>query len=208
MLPLILKVFYSVMVAIVLSLMVFYARGLSSGRRTSLVAKVPLSGWIGPLVVAAIGLHVLTTLYVPWVEWELKQGRIEPDREVVVNISEHQFQLPSEGIALRSGEVVRFRARSEDLTYGFGVFRKNGLMEFQMQVVPGHSNDIIWAFSEPGRYSIRSTEYAGTKTWKMHVKDAIEVMPGPAVVVRQTAARPAASGSRDTIGRNRDGFGS
>jgi cytochrome c oxidase subunit 2 len=175
MLPLILKVFYSVMVAIVLSLMVFYARGLASGRRTSLIAKVPFYGWIGSLVVAAIGFHVLTAWQVPWVGWELKRSRIKPDQEVVVNVKGHQFSLPGDGIRIKQGEMVRFRVRSEDLTYGFGVFRENGLMEFQMQVIPGHDNDIIWAFSKPGLYSVRSTEYAGPQTWKMHAKNVIEV---------------------------------
>lgn len=174
-LPLLLKGFYLVMVMTVLSMMWFYARGLTSGRKSSLMAKIPFYGWIGFLVVASIAFHVLTAWQVPWVAWELKRSRINPDREVVVSVKGHQFSLPGDGIRIKQGEIVRFRVRSEDLTYGFGVFRENGLMEFQMQVIPGHDNDIIWAFSRPGLYSVRSTEYAGPQTWKMHAKNVIEV---------------------------------
>ena len=48
-----------------------------------------------------------------------------------------------------------------DLTYGFGLFRPDNSMVFQMQVVPGHRNDILWQFDRPGVYTIRSTEYSG-----------------------------------------------
>lgn len=184
MLPLILKVFYSVLVIIVLSLMGFYVYGLTSGRRPSLMAKAPFYGWIGCLVVAGIGLHILTAWRVPWVHWELGRAHITPDREVIVNIRGHRFHLPGDGIRLQQGEMVRFRVLSADLMYGFGVFRENGLMEFQMQVLPGHDNDILWSFSEPGRYSIRSTEYAGPETWKMHLKNVIEVAPDSRVARR------------------------
>lgn len=178
-LPLLLKAFYAVMAIAVLSMMGLYACGLSSPRRITPKVRVPFYGWIGFLIAAGIGLHVLTTLKVPWVHWELRRARIKPDREVVINVGEHRFRVPPDGIRLREGEVVRFRMLSADLTYGFGVFREDGRMEFQMQVNPGHQNDIIWIFSRPGRYSIRSTEYAGPETWKMRLKDAIVVEPAP-----------------------------
>ena len=174
-LPLLVKGFYSAMMMTVLSMMWGYVRGLTSGRHTSWMAKIPLYGWIGFLVAVSITFHVLTAWQVPWVEWEIKRAHMTPEREVAVHVKGHQFSLPDDGIRITQGELVRFRVRSEDLTYGFGVFRENGLMEFQMQVVPGHDNDIIWAFSEPGLYSIRSTEYAGPQTWRMHAKHAIEV---------------------------------
>lgn len=136
---------------------------------------MPFAGWIGFLVVVSIAFHVLTAWQVPWVAWELQRAHMTPDRDIAVTVKGHQFTLPDDGIRITQGELVRFRVRSEDLTYGFGVFRENGRMEFQMQVVPGHDNDLVWAFSEPGLYSIRSTEYAGPHTWQMHAKHVIEV---------------------------------
>jgi cytochrome c oxidase subunit 2 len=65
---------------------------------------------------------------------------------------------------------------SRDLTYGFGLFRQDNSMLFQMQVVPGHRNDILWQFGKPGIYTIRSTEYSGPKGAAMVMKDAVEVV--------------------------------
>ncbi len=48
-------------------------------------------------------------------------------------------------------------------------------MIFQMQVVPGHRNDILWQFDYPGVYTIRSTEYSGPKGAQMILTDVIEV---------------------------------
>lgn len=177
-LPETLKLFYSVMVVGVLSLMVFYVRGLTSEERVPTRVKVPFYGWIAFLIVAGVSLHLLTAWRLPWVHWELDRHKIVPDREIAISVQDHRFELPGRGIGIVPGEVVKFAVRSEDLTYGFGVFRADGTMVFQMQVIPGHSNEIIWVFSEPGRYSIRSTEYAGPDTWKMHLKDAIEVYQG------------------------------
>ena len=50
-------------------------------------------------------------------------------------------------------------------------------MMFQMQVVPGHRNDILWHFDREGVYTIRSTEYSGPKGVFMIMKDAVEVVP-------------------------------
>jgi len=73
-------------------------------------------------------------------------------------------------------DKVLFDVTSEDLTYGFGLFRKDNTMMFQMQVVPGHRNDILWQFNKPGVYTIRSTEYSGPKGIAMIEKDAVEVL--------------------------------
>jgi cytochrome c oxidase subunit 2 len=174
-LALLVKGFYSVMVMTVLSMMWGYARGLTSGRQSLWMAKMPFAGWIGFLVAISIVFHVLTAWQVPWVAWELQRTHLTPDHDIAVTAQDHQFHLPDDGIRIMQGELVRFRVRSEDLTYGFGVFREDGRMEFQMQVVPGHDNDLVWVFSKPGRYSVRSTEYAGPHTWTMYAKDVIEV---------------------------------
>ena len=50
-------------------------------------------------------------------------------------------------------------------------------MVLQMQVVPGHRNDILWKFLEPGVFTIRSTEYSGPKGIAMIVKDAVKIVP-------------------------------
>jgi len=76
---------------------------------------------------------------------------------------------------VKTGEYVEFVATSEDVTYGFGVFRPDGTMVFQMQVIPGHKNHIVWKFDQPGTYDVRSTEYSGPRRSEMYVQDAIHV---------------------------------
>ena len=91
-------------------------------------------------------------------------------------MADHEFQLPAERLVVAVGEKVRFDVTSDDLTYGFGVFRPDNSMVFQMQVVPGHRNDVLWEFTEPGLYTIRSTEYSGPKGFDMVVEDVLEVL--------------------------------
>jgi cytochrome c oxidase subunit 2 len=68
-----------------------------------------------------------------------------------------------------------FDAHSNDLTYGFGIFRQNHTLVAQMQVVPNNRNDLMWIFHKNGTYYIRSTEYSGPKGAQMIVEDAIVV---------------------------------
>jgi hypothetical protein len=68
-------------------------------------------------------------------------------------------------------------ATSKDVTYGLGVFRTDGSMVFQMQVLPGYENSMVWEFDAPGSYDIRSTEYSGPEHPHMFVEDAIRVVP-------------------------------
>jgi cytochrome c oxidase subunit 2 len=49
-------------------------------------------------------------------------------------------------------------------------------MVMQMQVVPGHRNDLLWEFDVNDTYSIRSTEYSGPEGFQMIVEDAVTVV--------------------------------
>jgi cytochrome c oxidase subunit 2 len=73
------------------------------------------------------------------------------------------------------GEHVVFNATSNDLTYGFGIFRADHTMVAQMQVVPQSKNDLMWKFEKNGTYYVRSTEYSGPKGARMVARDAIVV---------------------------------
>jgi len=70
---------------------------------------------------------------------------------------------------------VVFNATSNDLTYGFGIFRADHTLVAQMQVVPQSRNDLMWQFGKNGTYYVRSTEYSGPKGAKMVALDAIIV---------------------------------
>jgi cytochrome c oxidase subunit II len=127
------------------------------------------------LVVTGVSLHIITHATIPWKPMDLNRSAVKADKTFTINIANHTFALPAEKMVIRKGEIARFNVTSDDLTYGFGLFRADNSMLFQMQVLPGYVNDIVWKFEKPEVYSIRSTEYSGPKGTEMVMKDAIEV---------------------------------
>jgi heme/copper-type cytochrome/quinol oxidase subunit 2 len=95
---------------------------------------------------------------------------------VTIQVESYHFMLPQEPIHIPVGKLVEFVAVSHDVTYGFGVFRKDGTMVFQMQVVPEpYKNTLLWIFDEAGFYDVRSTEYSGPQNPLMYIPNAIQV---------------------------------
>ena len=132
--------------------------------------------FVGFLVVLGVSLHIVTYNTIPWAPMDINRADIKPDKVFDITVENHQFILPSEKLIIKVGEKALFDVTSNDLTYGFGVFRSDNSMIFQMQVVPGHRNDILWQFNKPGVYTIRSTEYSGPKGAQMILKDVVEVL--------------------------------
>ncbi len=131
----------------------------------------------GFLTVLGVSLHIVTYNTIPWAEMDLNRSDYTPDKTFTITVRDHNFIMPSEKLVINVNDKVLFDVQSEDLTYGFGLFRKDNSMMFQMQVVPGHRNDILWHFDKEGVYSIRSTEYSGPKGVRMVLKDAVHVIP-------------------------------
>jgi cytochrome c oxidase subunit 2 len=133
--------------------------------------------FVGFLTVLGVSLHIITYNTIPWAKMDLNRSEITPDKTFEITVRNHQFIMPSEKLVINVNDKVLFDVRSEDLTYGFGLFRSDNSMLFQMQVVPGHKNDLLWYFDREGVYTIRSTEYSGPKGAFMIVKDAVQVVP-------------------------------
>ncbi|MFZ0471488.1 MAG: hypothetical protein WAL94_02620 [Bacteroidales bacterium] len=136
--------------------------------------------FVGFLTVLGVSLHIITLNTIPWTKMDLNRSDYTPDKSFNITVRNHQFILPEEKMVVNVDDKVLFDVTSDDLTYGFGLFREDNSMLFQMQVVPGHRNDIIWHFDRPGVYTIRSTEYSGPKGAAMIVKGAVQVVPGNA----------------------------
>ncbi len=132
--------------------------------------------FVGFLTVLGVSLHIVTFNTIPWVEMDVSRPDYTPDKTFVITVENHEFSLPSEKLVINENDLVMFDVTSLDLTYGFGLFRQDNSMIFQMQVVPGHRNDILWKFDKPGTYTIRSTEYSGPKGAQMILKDVVEVV--------------------------------
>lgn len=131
--------------------------------------------WLFVLIAVFLVFNIVTlSPLVPWQEW-LLWSKATPDRTVRVEFGDYEIGIPPEGIEVKVGEYVEFVATSTDVTYGLGVFRKDGTMVFQEQVLPGRENRIVWRFDQPGTYDVRSTEYSGPRHSEMHIQDAIQV---------------------------------
>jgi cytochrome c oxidase subunit 2 len=131
--------------------------------------------WLYVLVAVFLMFNAVTlSPLVPWQKW-LLWSHPTPDQRIFIKMEDYEIKLPAEGIKIKADEHVEFTVTSGDVTYGFGVFRPDGTMVFQMQVVPGYENRIIWKFDEPGTYDVRSTEYSGPRHPEMFIEDAIYV---------------------------------
>lgn len=172
-------VIYAVIVFLLIGLYVFRitTEDRIQGRKGSKIKISLFYGWIGFLVFVGVGLHILTFNKIPWVKWDLSRDKVNIDREFNIAIADYKFHLPAKTLLIQEGEMVRFNLESSDYTYGFGLFREDGTMVFQMQVVPDKKNDIVWKFERGGTYSIRSTEYSGPRGGDLHVKNAVVVAP-------------------------------
>ena len=130
--------------------------------------------WLFILIAIFIVFNIITlSPLVPWQSW-LLWSHPAPDQTVQIDYKDYQIMM-DEPIEVKAGEYIEFQASSQDVTYGFGVFRKDMSMVFQMQVMPGQDNHILWQFDEPGWYDVRSTEYSGPKHSEMYYPDAILV---------------------------------
>ena len=153
----------------------WFAYRVTRGGEGSGVKPAIFYTFVGFLTVLGVSLHIITYNTIPWAAMDLDRDAYTPDQTFEITVANHEFHLPSDKLAINCDETVLFDVTSEDLTYGFGLFRKDLSMVFQMQVVPGHRNDILWKFEENGTYTIRSTEYSGPKGVFMIEEDAVEV---------------------------------
>ena len=165
--------FYAV--AIIL-LMGWFGIQITRSGKSNKISNTLFYSFVGFLVVLGISLHIITYNTIPWAPMDINRNDITPDKVFNISVANHEFQLPSEKLLVEVNDKVLFDVTSKDLTYGFGVFRSDNSMIFQMQVVPGHRNDILWQFSKPGVYTIRSTEYSGPKGAQMILKDVVHVV--------------------------------
>jgi len=143
---------------------------------SSRVSKKLFYSFTAMLIVLGLSLHVVTYNTIPWVASDLHRDSAEPAQVFDIVMADHEFFLPADELVIQCDTEVLFDVVSEDLTYGFGLFREDNSMVMQMQVVPGSRNDILWEFEEEATYTIRSTEYSGPAGISMVLPDAVRVV--------------------------------
>lgn len=167
---------YTIYALAVISLIGWFAYMVSRPGRERRISTRMFWTYFCCLIVAGVSLHLATYTTIPWVQQDVHGSAGDAKQTFAIVAKDHRFVLPSATpLRITCDEVVRFSVTSEDLTYGFGLFRPDHSMVFQMQVVPGHDNDLMWKFTEGGTFTIRSTEYSGPAGAHMQVADAVRV---------------------------------
>ncbi|TAL60303.1 MAG: cytochrome C oxidase subunit II [Bacteroidetes bacterium] len=173
---------YTLYCIVIILVMAWFAYMVIKDGKGTFVKPVIFYTFVGFLTVLGVSLHVITYNTIPWAEMDLNRVNYTPEKIFVITVQDHKFTLPSDKMIVNLNDKVLFDVKSNDLTYGFGLFRSDNTMMFQMQVVPGHRNDILWHFTKPGIYTIRSTEYSGFKGVFMIEKDVVEVVDPSSII--------------------------
>ena len=183
------EIFYLVLIAVIISFTVlFYIFSRKAPKKRSNELKQPIDtdvehgmqrnekNWLYFLLaVVLLGNLVTLSPLIPSANYGL-WTQSSPVMTITIQVEGYHFIMPQQPIIVPVGKVVEFVVVSHDVTYGFGVFRKDGTMVFQMQVVPEpYRNTLKWIFDQAGFYDVRSTEYSGPQNPFMFVSNAIEV---------------------------------
>ena len=160
----------------ILSLMGWFGYKITRKGKEGLLKNTLFYAFVTMLIILGVSLHIVTYNTIPWAPIDLNRAEIKADKVFNITVEKHHFILPQEKMVIKCHEKALFKVTSNDLTYGFGLFRNDNSMLFQMQVVPGHLNDILWQFDKEGVYTIRSTEYSGPEGVNMIEKDVVTVV--------------------------------
>jgi len=166
---------YTIYSFMIISVIAWFAYNLTRKEKAKAVVRIPFYAYMAFLVAGGVGHHIFTYNTVPWVSEDITRHEITPDQTFNISITKHKFKMPEQKILIACGEKVMFDVVSTDLTYGFGLFRKDGSMVTQMQVNPGSKNDLLWTFNHNGVFDLMSTEYSGPAGNAMFIPDAVEV---------------------------------
>jgi len=169
------NVAYTIYAMLIISVIAWFAYNLTREEKAKPLVRIPFYLYIGFLVAMGVGHHIFTYNTIPWVSEDIMRHNIKPDQVVEIQVANHKFTMPQK-VEIEAGKKVLFNAKSDDLVYGFGLFRQDGSMVAQMQVNPGTKNDLLWTFNECGEFDVRSTEYSGPQTSRdMYLKKAVVV---------------------------------
>ena len=172
----VLKIVYTIYAWIAISIIARFGLAITKSKKKE---KSPSSklfwAYVSILVVIGTGLHFLTYGVVPWVSVDLNRSDITAHKQFEIIYENHKMTFSENPMQVDWDKPVIFNAISNDLVYGFGIFRQNHTLVTQMQVVPQSRNDLMWKFHKNGTYHVRSTEYSGPKGAHMLEKNVVVV---------------------------------
>jgi len=181
---------YTIYSVFIISIIAWFGYNLTRKEKASSIVRIPFYGYMAFLVAMGVGHHIFTYNAIPWVSQDITRHNITPDASYEFKVKDHKWIGLPKKITIQCNQTVEFNVKSEDLVYGFGLFRQDGSMVMQMQVNPGtdvngilDSNDILWTFNHNGIFDLKSTEYSGPDAYDEHtgkelmaVKNFVEVV--------------------------------
>jgi cytochrome c oxidase subunit II len=123
--------------------------------------------WVVIIIVVLAVFSISTLGYLPY---PYAHPNIKPT--MIVDVQAQQFSWCLEtnfttppscvvNYPIPVGNTVLFNVTSVDVTHGFGVYDSAGTILFQVQVMPGFYNNIMYQFTTPGTYYVRCLEFCG-----------------------------------------------
>lgn len=111
--------------------------------------------WFGVVVVLLVLLLFATIFFTPY-------GKSQESAPQEVSVQARQFAFLVGPSRIRAGQKVKFHLTSADVNHGFAVFNEHNEFLFQVQVMPGKTQDYVYTFKKPGAYRIVCFEYCGS----------------------------------------------
>lgn len=117
-------------------------------------------GWIALAVFAFVVVNVASIKYMPTII-EANTPASKDVKNVTVTARSWSFEFSE--MEFKVGQTVRFQAKSLDTVHGFALYHPDGSMLFTMMLVPGAGSEsvLVHTFTEPGKYTVRCSEYCG-----------------------------------------------
>lgn len=79
----------------------------------------------------------------------------------IVEITAHQWYWVVSRTEIPANQPIIFRAASQDVNHGFGIYDDSTRLIAQVQVMPGYVNELAVEFDQPGTYKLMCLEYCG-----------------------------------------------
>ena len=114
---------YTLYVIAILLLMTWFGYQITRGSKESFIKPALFYSFVSFLVVLGVSLHLITHATIPWKPIDLNRESIKADKVFEISIKDHQFILPADTLKISTGDLAQFKVSSDDLTYGFGLFR-------------------------------------------------------------------------------------
>jgi cytochrome c oxidase subunit II len=116
--------------------------------------------WFVVVVVLLVSLLVVTIFFTPY-------GRSADRDAQVVEVQALQFAWVLPATPLKANRQVQFKLTSKDVNHSFAVYTAGGKLLFQVQVMPGRTQEYLYTFEQPGIYHVLCLEYCGVDHDKM-----------------------------------------